>query len=108
MHCMHVLVDGFVSGGVKGAAARHVQIFAARSVDVMRKIQNAFAVLGRLKENGSGAITEQDARGTILVVQNRTHYIASDHDHFSLRTGADELRSNSKGVCKTQAVRGQI
>src|SRR6267154_2512538 len=74
----------------------------------MRKIQNAFAILGRLKENGSGAITEQDARGAILVVQNRTHYIASDHDHFSVRTGAYKLRSNCKGVCKTGAGCGQI
>src|SRR5882762_6164140 len=67
----------------------------------MRKIQNAFTVLGRLEEDGSSAIAEQDARGAILVVQNRTHYIAADHDHFPVRARAYKLCSNRKGISKT-------
>src|SRR5258708_11546868 len=65
MHDVHVLVDCFVGGGVKRTAAWHVQIFAAGTVDVVRKIQNALAVFRWFEKNGSGAIAEQDTRRAI-------------------------------------------
>src|ERR1700732_3446364 len=80
MHVMHSFFDGYLRGGLQGAAGRHVQIASSRAIQVMNKIQNAF-VSGscRFYENCASPIAEQDAGGAVLIVEYGGHHVAADH-----------------------------
>ncbi len=87
MNVVHALFDRFMRRRVQRAAAGHIQIAAARAVHIVRKIDDAVGIgVARLEQDGAGAIAKQNARGTILKIENRSHDIGADDQDFLVRT----------------------
>jgi len=74
----------------------------------MLEIEDPFIQAGSLKQRRSRAITEQHTRRAILIVQNGSHRIASNCQHFLVGARANELRAHGQRVSKPGARRGQI
>ena len=59
----------------------------------------------RLDEHCARAVTEQDASGAVLEIEDRRHHVAADHENFLVRAGAHELRAHRERVDETRARR---
>ena len=104
MHVVHALFDRFMRGRVERAAARHVQIAAARAVNVVRKVDDAVGVgVAWLEQDGARAIAKQNACGAILEIENRSHHIRADDQDFLVRARMHELGADRQRVCETGA-----
>src|ERR1700676_4350634 len=91
------------------AAARHVEIFPARAIHVVNKIEDALIItVGGFEQDSACSVAEEHASCPILVIQDRRHDVAADYERLLLRACADELRANSQRVNKAGARRGKI
>src|SRR5579863_802405 len=69
----------------------------------MTKIENALAIrLRRFKEYGAGAIAEQNTGVAVLVIDDRTHYVATYHQRFLVGSGPHELRAYRQRIHKSR------
>ena len=72
MNVVHFLVDGFTSGGIKTATARHVENAAARAIDFVDEINQPDGIVFRSLENyRARAIAKNHTRGTIRIINDR-------------------------------------
>ena len=74
----------------------------------MREIEDPFVRARGLEQHRARAIAEQHTRCAIRVIQNGSHGIAADDQHFPVRARADELRSDGQRVGKAGTRRGQV
>jgi epoxyqueuosine reductase len=109
MDVVHPLFHGFMRRGMQRPPAGHIEVAAARTIDVMRKIDDSFRIADRrLQEHGARAITEENTGGPILEIKDRGHYIAANNEHFLVRSGADKLRAHGESIGKARARGGEI
>ena len=78
----------------------------AGAVHVVVKIDDAFALAGRLEEYRARAVAEEHAGPTILVIEDRAHRVAADDKHFLVRARAHELRANGQRIREARTCRG--
>ena len=108
MNVVHLLVDRLMRSRIQAAAAGHVQKFSTCALDLCDVIDYSCAILGRLEQNGSGAIAENDADGTIGVVGHSGILVRSDHQHFLVLSRFDELYPRVQRVNEARASRRDI
>src|SRR5262249_42575812 len=105
----HFLRDGIGGGRVERAAAGHVEKLAARPVDVVFEIDDAFVVAGgALEQDGTGAIAEQDACSSVFVIEDGGHFVGANGENLFVRAGADELCADGERVGETRAGGGKV
>ena len=103
VHVMHFLVHRLMRGWVERASAGHVEITAARAIYIVMEVEDPLGVRSsRFDQHRAGAIAEQHAGGAVLIVDNRGHDVATDHQRILVRAGADKLRANSERVNKSR------
>jgi len=108
VNVVHALLDRFLAGGMQRAAPGHVQKRSTGAIHVVLEIEDPFVGACRFEQRGSRAIAEQHAGCAIRVVQNGSHGIAADDQHFLMRSGGDELRADGERVGEARARRGKI
>src|SRR5437763_15135173 len=76
----------------------------------MQKIdKHAFVVIvGRLEQDGSGAVAKDDASGTIFIIDDGRHHIRSDSYYCLVGSGVNELRGDLQGVDKAGTCRRNV
>ena len=60
------------------------------------------------QQDGSRAISKQDAGGAILIIQNGSHHVAADDQRFFLSAGAHKLGADRQGIEKSGTGRRKI
>ena len=110
MDDVHILLDGLGRGRIQRTATRHVEVFAAHAFDLMNVIEDAeiFAFFCGLEQNGSGAITEDDAGVAILVIDHRRVDVGTDDKNFLVNTAFDELGTCGQRIDETAASCGNV
>ena len=82
---MQALRDRFRTGGYAAPAGGLFEIIATGSVDLIQKIDEAFALLGRLNQHGARPVAEQNAGAAVRVIDDPRHRVGADHQHFLVR-----------------------
>lgn len=71
-------------------------------------IQNPFAILCRFQQHGAGAVAENDADCTVCVVRHGGIDVRTDHQHFLVLAGFNELDARVQGVQKSRTSRRDV
>ena len=85
--------------------------FASGTVDLAEEINEAEVLLvgsAGFDQHGAGAVTEQDARGTVLVVDDTGHGVGANHHYVFVAAGPDQVRAGGEPVEKTGAGRDEV
>ena len=109
MDVVHPLVHRFLGGGMEASAAGHVERTTAGTIHFMNEIDHALGVvLGRLQDHRARAVAKYHAGGAIGVVDDRRHYVRSNHHDFFVGSGRDELRPGLQRINECGAGGGKI
>src|SRR5271168_671091 len=109
MHVMHPLLHRLLRRRVQRTASRHIQARPARTVNIVREVQDAlFGVSGRLQQRRARPVSKQYAGGSVLIIQNGRHHVAADRQHLPVRTCSHKLRPHRQRVHKPAARRRQV
>src|SRR6266550_23447 len=105
MDVMHAFRNRLRVRRKTAAAGLLMQMDHTRSIGADERVEDAFAVRGRLNEDRSGTVPENHARRPVGVVDYSRHLVRSYHDHFAALAGGNELAGNRHGIKKTRASR---
>src|SRR5690606_4019609 len=88
----------FHSSGSARATRFLVQVLPAIAITFEYSINNSITGIIWLQQHRAGTISKDDTGGTIFIVHNRTHFIATYHNYFFTATSLDKLSSCCKCV----------
>ena len=91
---VHLLVHRLMGRRIQAAAARHAQARAARSVNLMHKVDKAdLALFARLNQNSAAAVAKQHAGGAVGIVGHARVGVGAAHQHLGVRAALHQLRA---------------
>ena len=109
------LVDIVFLGGnrlvgrwVPGAAAFHVEVGAAAAVAFEDAVENAEAFVIGFQEHAAGAVAEDDAGGSVAVVDDAAHFISADNDYLFVAAAFDIHGAAGEGIEEAGAGGGHV
>ncbi len=104
LHVVQPLIHGFVGRRPQAPARRHAQRRTAASVDLVLVIENgAFVLASRRHDAGAGAVAEQHARRSILVVDDARHDVGADHQRVVVSAGRHYLTRRGQRIRECRA-----
>src|SRR5690606_31267646 len=96
-----------IHGGVRGREERtaclDVEVWTTRTVALEDGIHYAQALFIRFEQHGAAPVAEYDASGTVLIIDDRRHFVAPYHQYLFVRTRFDELCAGGKPIDKARA-----
>ena len=109
-HVVQAIGNRFRRGGHAASPSGHFEIIAAGTVDLANEIDVAgvFVLQSRFDEERSGTVSEQDAGGTVCVIDDAAHGVGADHQDLLVGTACDKMRAGVQAVQESGAGCNQV